>query len=361
MRPRTVPIVVLSFFIAACSDGTTPAAPTMSTGQRPSASQLLAQSGFADSFEGASLDPFWNATKQDFGTIGFSPLYAHSGAQSLAFAATSGGQRAMRLHHDFSSPTKGLFAVYFYDSAPGQETLYELVSLTNSGIPGLNASIGTQDFDAFCYTAFLDDGLGTRRGPNANCGVYPQASTTGVARTLGWHLLEISVGSNATTFSIDGQQTFSATGDYSFDAVDISVFGPVWRPTTTAFYDDFSFVPLIAFAFGGFLPPVAAPPVLNLVKAGSAIPITFTLGGDQGLSILASGYPASEGTSCDASSVSATLEATVSPGSATLSYNASTEAYTYVWKTDKSWSGTCRQLVLQLADGSTHQARFQFK
>jgi hypothetical protein len=32
-----------------------------------------------------------------------------------------------------------------------------------------------------------------------------------------------------------------------------------------------------------------------------------------------------------------------------------------VWKTDPSWAGTCRQLVVELNDGSIHRANFRFK
>jgi hypothetical protein len=34
--------------------------------------------------------------------------------------------------------------------------------------------------------------------------------------------------------------------------------------------------------------------------------------------------------------------------------------YTYAWKTNPAWNGTCRQLVLQLIDGTTHAANFSF-
>jgi hypothetical protein len=34
--------------------------------------------------------------------------------------------------------------------------------------------------------------------------------------------------------------------------------------------------------------------------------------------------------------------------------------YTYVWQTDRRWVGTCRKLVLTLADGTTHEALFRF-
>jgi hypothetical protein len=50
-----------------------------------------------------------------------------------------------------------------------------------------------------------------------------------------------------------------------------------------------------------------------------------------------------------------------SAGNVGLQYDATTGEYTYVWKTDRSWSGSCRTLSLSLTDGSTYQARFQFR
>ena len=39
---------------------------------------------------------------------------------------------------------------------------------------------------------------------------------------------------------------------------------------------------------------------------------------------------------------------------------ADAESHTYVWKTDKSWAGTCRQFTLTLADGNAKVANFKF-
>jgi len=42
-------------------------------------------------------------------------------------------------------------------------------------------------------------------------------------------------------------------------------------------------------------------------------------------------------------------------------HDATTDTYTYVWKTDKGWADTCRELVVKLNDGSTeHVADFKF-
>ena len=42
-------------------------------------------------------------------------------------------------------------------------------------------------------------------------------------------------------------------------------------------------------------------------------------------------------------------------------YDAATDTYTYVWKTSKNWKGKCGTFTLQLDDGTTHTAEFQFK
>ena len=36
------------------------------------------------------------------------------------------------------------------------------------------------------------------------------------------------------------------------------------------------------------------------------------------------------------------------------------DEYVMRWKTDHKWTGSCREFVLQLDDGSIHAARFQF-
>ena len=49
----------------------------------------------------------------------------------------------------------------------------------------------------------------------------------------------------------------------------------------------------VLYNFSGFFQPVDNLPTLNAVKAGQAIPVKFSLNGDQGLSIFAAGYPRS--------------------------------------------------------------------
>ena len=119
--------------------------------------------------------------------------------------------------------------------------------------------------------------------------------------------------------------------------------------------------PPTTYDFVGFFQPVDNLPTLNLASAGSAIPVRFSLGGDQGLGIFADGYPVSSPIACDANEPGAAIEETSSAGGSSLSYDAATDQYKYVWKTSKAWKGTCRMLVLNFNDGSQYFAKFRFR
>lgn len=115
------------------------------------------------------------------------------------------------------------------------------------------------------------------------------------------------------------------------------------------------------YSFGGFQQPVDPRPTLNSMKAGAAVPVKFSLGGDRGLDIFAAGSPKSEAIACESGADVDGVEQTVSAGGSSLAYDALTDTYSYVWKTDKAWAGKCRQLVLAFSDGSMARANFKFK
>jgi hypothetical protein len=113
------------------------------------------------------------------------------------------------------------------------------------------------------------------------------------------------------------------------------------------------------YEFTGFFSPVDNG-MLNTVKAGQGIPVKFSLGSDEGLNIFAAGYPQSKQIACDSAASADDIEQTVTAGSSGLSYDAVANQYTYVWKTDKTWANTCRQLVVKLDDLTEHVANFKF-
>lgn len=121
-----------------------------------------------------------------------------------------------------------------------------------------------------------------------------------------------------------------------------------------------SFTINVHYPWTGFFRPVDNLPMVNGVKAGSAVPVKFSLGGNMGLAIFAAGYPRWVSMQCASGVLEDTVEETVAAGGSSLSYDATANQYVYVWKTDKAWAGSCRQLQLKLADGTTQVANFKF-
>lgn len=118
--------------------------------------------------------------------------------------------------------------------------------------------------------------------------------------------------------------------------------------------------PAVHFAFDGFYPPIEPEPALNTVKAGSAVPLKFSLAGDWGLNVIDLGAPTSGSLDCSLLDPSGEFVPVQSAG-AGLTYDPVSDQYTYVWKTQKEWAGTCRILSLQLVDGTEQLAAFRFK
>ncbi len=95
-----------------------------------------------------------------------------------------------------------------------------------------------------------------------------------------------------------------------------------------------------------------------MAQAASAIPVKFALGGNRGLGIFAAGYPKAKQVPCEADDPFDVIESISSAGQSGLQFGDG--QYVYVWKTEKSWSGTARLLTVTLADGTKHLARFTF-
>jgi outer membrane protein assembly factor BamB len=117
--------------------------------------------------------------------------------------------------------------------------------------------------------------------------------------------------------------------------------------------------PPVVFNFTGFFQPVDNLPTLNSVNSGRAIPVKFSLDGFRGLDIFDLGYPKSQTIPCNSTDPVNGIEETVTAGASGLSYDATADRYVYVWKTDKAWANTCRQLVVKLKDGTFHRANFK--
>jgi Tol biopolymer transport system component len=114
---------------------------------------------------------------------------------------------------------------------------------------------------------------------------------------------------------------------------------------------------VVGFTFVGFAPPIANPPVLNDANGGSSIPVKFSLTGFHGLDVLAQGYPQSQPIDC---TTGAPTGAATPTSRLSFAYDPLADQYIYTWNTDVAWNGTCRQLIVQLDDGTVKRANFRF-
>jgi plastocyanin len=107
----------------------------------------------------------------------------------------------------------------------------------------------------------------------------------------------------------------------------------------------------VRYPFDGFSSPLVAEPASTTFRAGDTVPAKFSLRGNRGPNVLARAAwrPCSAGTTDS------------SPASGSFGYSAGPDRYTFQWSTDKSWSGSCKELLLTLQDGSTHAAYVGFR
>jgi hypothetical protein len=157
---------------------------------------------------------------------------------------------------------------------------------------------------------------------------------------------------NGSMASSSGACTYSDVGRYAVRITVTDKDGGTSAPFTRQI--------AVVWNFDGFFAPVSNLPALNLAKAGSAIPLKFSLGGDHGLGIFAAGFPVSTSMACGAA-LGVEVEETETAGASQLRYDAASGQYHYVWKTEGAWAGSCRQLVVRLRDGTEHRANFQFR
>jgi Tol biopolymer transport system component len=111
----------------------------------------------------------------------------------------------------------------------------------------------------------------------------------------------------------------------------------------------------VVYPFDGFLAPLVAPPAMASVEAGEKVPVKFSLSGDRGLAIIASGSPTWTHLDCE----SRAQLAPAATGDHRLSFPGGGR-YQLLLTTDDSWTGTCRRLDVTLDDGTTHTALVRF-
>jgi hypothetical protein len=95
------------------------------------------------------------------------------------------------------------------------------------------------------------------------------------------------------------------------------------------------------------------------VKAGSTVPVHFSLASNRGLDIFDASYPRSVQVACPTGLIprDVDIERSVTAG---LTYSVPTTVYTYGWKTDAAWVGTCRDFTVKFRGGSVRTIHASF-
>ncbi|MBI3447301.1 MAG: SBBP repeat-containing protein [Acidobacteria bacterium] len=230
-----------------------------------------------------------------------------------------------------------------------------------------SVSTGIETSDAMTGSRRVCDSAGNcaNAGPIAGNMVDRRAPTIAISAPSGTYLVGEDVVADYSCAD-GGSGVASCTGPVvSSENVDTTTVGTRTftvaaadnagnSATATSTYD-------VVYDFVGFFQPIDNVPALNIAAAGRSIPVKFSLGGNQGLTIIAAGFPASSPIPCDASEPGTGLEESATPGGNSLSYDVITDQYSYIWKTKKAWKGTCRMLVVGLNDGTQHYARFRIR
>lgn len=116
----------------------------------------------------------------------------------------------------------------------------------------------------------------------------------------------------------------------------------------------------VVYNFTGFFSPVDMGGIFNVAKAGSAIPVKFKLGGDQGTDVISKITLVK--VVCPSTATLDTIEelssADLTPN--VLKYDATAGQYMYNWKTSTALAGTCQIFKMELKDGTVKQANFKF-
>jgi hypothetical protein len=116
----------------------------------------------------------------------------------------------------------------------------------------------------------------------------------------------------------------------------------------------------VTYVFGGFGPPVDAGGVMNVVKAGKAIPLKWRITDASGAPVtnLTGATISVQSLSCSLGATTDLVEETTAGGSGLQ--NLGDGNYQLNWKSPSSYARSCKTLRLDLGEGIVHTALFQF-
>ena len=118
----------------------------------------------------------------------------------------------------------------------------------------------------------------------------------------------------------------------------------------------------VLYDFRGFLWPVRNRPAVNRARAGRIALVRFSLNGFHGRRVLAAGYPRVAEAECGSGAEPADgRPARLLGRRVAVRWSGRARVYFFAWRTRRSWAGSCRQLLLGLADGTVRRVDYRFK
>jgi hypothetical protein len=244
-----------------------------------------------------------------------------------------------------------VIADYSCDDGPGGSPIAGCFGSLPSGAPVATDRLGTFTFTVDAYDAAGNHGTASATYTIADL-TPPTITVASPADGAQFRLGEQVTAQYRCHDEIDGYAVFckatpidtSSYGTHTFrvDARDSSGNAASVVRTYSVVYD-----------FDGFLSPLLAPPAVATLKAGDDVPVKFSLNGYQGLEVFAA--PPAWKPGCPSASADS------SRAFGTLTYKAAVDRYVFLWKTDPTWEGSCRELIVPLADGTVRRAYLRFR
>ena len=217
---------------------------------------------------------------------------------------------------------------------------------------------GTQVELSVCggFPVFVDQGSDL----TGTCGSVTIAVLTGRATVvLGDGLATVTIPADGSARVVD-----NGNGTFAVENLGDPLTGPAILITVDGVTSEVGAgdtVTAAAWDFAGFTHPVDNGGVLNVLKAGQAVPLKWRLLDATGapMTNLTSAVVTVASLACSAGTTPDVLEE-VAAGASALQ-NLGDGYYQLNWKSPKTYAGSCKTLHLDIGDGVLHDALFQFK
>lgn len=244
-----------------------------------------------------------------------------------------------------------VLADYSCDDGPGGSPIAGCIGPLPNGAPVPTDQLGTFTFRVDAYDAAINHGSATVSYTVADL-TPPTITVTSPADGAQFRLGEVVASQFRCYDEIEGSRVSCKATPIDTSRVGAHMFRVDARDSSgnaASSVRTYS----VAYDFDGFFSPLAPESTVSTLKAGDDVPVKFSLHGYHGLEVFARSPAWKPG--CPSPSTDS------SRAFGTLSYKPSVDRYVFFWKTDPSWAGSCRELIVALGDGTVRHAQVRFR